>query len=218
MSLFLQTSVFCGICSIPANPVSTGVCHEQDRNYLSGTHAAGRAVFPGDRSRWFPLFQRTGRPRPGHRQGGRGGHCGTDGARPPEPLGGSQGGRQEFLCGDVRPHVRSACTYERHNYRPCTPDRTWSSAADTRTDERPSCSNCGLRPAETAQTVVLDTVATLRILVLPCERIDPSQQYLTANSDRLSQFGRRISLFLQTLVLRGILSSEQEHRQEHMNP
>jgi hypothetical protein len=26
-----------------------------------------------------------------------------------------------------------------------------------------------------------------------------------------------MSLFLQTLVLRGILSSEQEHRQEHMN-
>ena len=35
-------------------------------------------------------------------------------------------------------HVRSAGTYERHNYRPCTPDRTWSSPADTRTDERPS--------------------------------------------------------------------------------
>jgi len=26
-----------------------------------------------------------------------------------------------------------------------------------------------------------------------------------------------MSLFLQTLVFRGILSSEQEHRQEHMN-
>jgi hypothetical protein len=34
--------------------------------------------------------------RTGPRQGGRGGHCGRDGARPPEPLGGSQGGRQEF--------------------------------------------------------------------------------------------------------------------------
>jgi hypothetical protein len=43
------------------------------------------------------------------------------------------------------------------------------------------------------------------------------QQYLTANSDRLSYFGRRLSLFLQTLVLRSILSSEQEHRQEHVN-
>jgi hypothetical protein len=43
------------------------------------------------------------------------------------------------------------------------------------------------------------------------------QQYLTANSDRLSHFGRRMSLFLQTLVLRGIWSSEQEHRQEHVN-
>jgi 2-iminobutanoate/2-iminopropanoate deaminase len=27
----------------------------------------------GDRSRWFPPLQRTGRPRPSHRQGGRGG-------------------------------------------------------------------------------------------------------------------------------------------------
>jgi len=40
---------------------------------------------------------------------------------------------------------------------------------------------------------------------------------LTANSDRLSHFGRRISLFLQTLVLRSILSSEQEHRQERIS-
>jgi hypothetical protein len=46
---------------------------------------------------------------------------------------------------------------------------------------------------------------------------DPWQQYLTANSDRLSHFGRRMSLFLRTLVLRGILFREQEHRQEHMN-
>jgi Ketopantoate reductase PanE/ApbA C terminal len=58
------------------------------------------------------------------------------------------------------------------------------------------------RPAQTAQTFVLDT----------------SQQYSTANSDRLSHFGRRISLFMQTLVLGSILSSEQEHRQENMNP
>jgi len=40
------------------------------------------------------------------------------------------------------------------------------------------------------------------------------QQYLTANSDRLSRFGRRMSLFLQMLVLRGICSGEQEHRRE----
>ena len=40
------------------------------------------------------------------------------------------------------------------------------------------------------------------------------QQYLTANSDRLSHFLRRMSLFPQTLVFRGILFSEQEHRQE----
>src|SRR6476660_8269361 len=33
----------------------------------------------------------------------------------------------------------------------------------------------------------------------------------------MSHFGRRISLFLQTLVLRSILSSEQEHRQEHIS-
>ena len=45
---------------------------------------------------------------------------------------------------------------------------------------------------------------------------DPWQQYLTANSDRLSHFGRRMSLFLQTLVLRGILFREQEHRQERI--
>jgi len=37
---------------------------------------------------------------------------------------------------------------------------------------------------------------------------------LTANSDRLSHFGYRISLFLRTLVHRGILSREQEHRQQ----
>jgi hypothetical protein len=44
------------------------------------------------------------------------------------------------------------------------------------------------------------------------------RQYLTANSDRLSPFRRRMSLFLQTLILRGILLfREQEHRQEHMN-
>jgi len=36
------------------------------------------------------------RPRPGHWQGSRGGHCGRDGARLPESLGGSQGGRKEF--------------------------------------------------------------------------------------------------------------------------
>ncbi|HXQ32812.1 MAG TPA: hypothetical protein VN843_02200, partial [Anaerolineales bacterium] len=40
---------------------------------------------------------------------------------------------------------------------------------------------------------------------------------MTANSDHLSHFGRRISLFLQTLVLRSILSSEQEHRQERIS-
>ena len=37
-----------------------------------------------------------------------------------------------------------------------------------------------------------------------------------ANSDRLSHFGRRISLFLQRLILRDILSSEQDHRQERI--
>src|SRR5215468_7039992 len=96
MSLFLLMLVLRGVCSIPANPVSTGVCYEQNRNYLSGTHAASRSVFPGDPSRWFPFLQRTGRPRPSHWQGGRGGHCARDGARLPESLGGSQGGRQEF--------------------------------------------------------------------------------------------------------------------------
>jgi hypothetical protein len=33
----------------------------------------------------------------------------------------------------------------------------------------------------------------------------------------LSHFGYRMSLFLQTLVLRGILSREQEHRQEEFH-
>ena len=37
-----------------------------------------------------------------------------------------------------------------------------------------------------------------------------------ANSDRLSQLDHRISLFLQTLVLRGIFSREQAHCQELM--
>jgi len=35
---------------------------------------------------------------------------------------------------------------------------------------------------------------------------DPWQQYLKANSDRLSHSGHRMSFFLQTLVLRGICS------------
>src|ERR1700756_3581178 len=46
---------------------------------------------------------------------------------------------------------------------------------------------------------------------------EPSKE-TSLRTDRLSHFGRRISLFLQTLVLRSILSNEQEHRQEHMNP
>jgi hypothetical protein len=43
------------------------------------------------------------------------------------------------------------------------------------------------------------------------------QQHLMANSDRLSHFGRRISLLQPTLTVRGILFRAQEHRQEHMN-
>jgi hypothetical protein len=35
-----------------------------------------------------------------------------------------------------------------------------------------------------------------------------------ANSDRLSYFGRHMSLFRHTLVLRSILFREQEHRLE----
>src|SRR5262250_1482153 len=73
MSLFLQTLVLRGVCSIPANPVSKGVCYEQDRNYLACTRAAGSPIFPGGQNRWFPFLQRTGRPRPGHWQGRRGG-------------------------------------------------------------------------------------------------------------------------------------------------
>ena len=54
----------------------------------------------------------------------------------------------------------------------------------------------------TAQTFVLDTAATFEFRF--CPWTDPWQQYLTANSDRLSHFGHRMSLFLQTLVFRGI--------------
>jgi len=46
--------------------------------------------------------------------------------------------------------------------------------------------------------------------------MDSWQQYLTANSDRLSHFGHRMSLFLQTLILRGISFREQEHHQERV--
>src|SRR6202011_3946327 len=53
MSLFLQMLVLRGVCSILANPVSTGVCYEQNSNYLSGTRAASRPVLPSGRSRWF---------------------------------------------------------------------------------------------------------------------------------------------------------------------
>jgi BlaI family transcriptional regulator, penicillinase repressor len=41
---------------------------------------------------------------------------------------------------------------------------------------------------------------------------------INQNSDRLSHFGHRMSLFLQTLVLRDILSSEQDHRQGVKTP
>jgi hypothetical protein len=44
--------------------------------------------------------------------------------------------------------------------------------------------------------------------------VQSAQCSLTANSDRLSHFGHRMSLFLQTPNLRDILSSEQGHRQE----
>jgi len=46
--------------------------------------------------------------------------------------------------------------------------------------------------------------------------VESAKFYLMANSDRLSHFGHRMSHFLQTLALRGILFSEQEHRREHM--
>ena len=46
-----------------------------------------------------------------------------------------EGRLHQRLCGDVRPRIRNAGTYERRNYRPCTPDRTWSCPADTRTHE-----------------------------------------------------------------------------------
>src|SRR5260221_14720917 len=48
----------------------------------------------------------------------------------------------------------------------------------------------------------------------PGRIIAPWQKYFTANSDRLSHFGHRMSLFLQTLVPRGILSGQQERALE----
>ena len=48
--------------------------------------------------------------------------------------------------------------------------------------------------------------------------VDPPARIIAepslANSDRLSHFGRRMSLFLRTLILLGILFDEQKHRQE----
>jgi len=41
---------------------------------------------------------------------------------------------------------------------------------------------------------------------------EPSKE-TSLRTDRLSHFRRRMSLFLQMLVLRDILSSEQDHRQ-----
>src|SRR5205823_1986308 len=81
MSLFLQTLVLSGIYSTLANQVFTGVLYEQDRNYFARTRAAGRPIFPGSQNRWFPLLQRTGRPRSVHWQGGRSVHCTLNGAR-----------------------------------------------------------------------------------------------------------------------------------------
>ena len=49
-----------------------------------------------------------------------------------------------------------------------------------------------------------------------CERIR-GNGILTANSNRLSHFGRRMSLFLQTQILRRILFCVQEHHQQHIN-
>ncbi len=69
---------------------------KQDRTHLVRAHAAGRPVFPGDQSRWFHLFQRSGRSRPDDGQAGGRRYCGRDGARLPESLGGSQGGLQGF--------------------------------------------------------------------------------------------------------------------------
>src|SRR5215813_13308863 len=42
---------------------------------------------------------------------------------------------------------------------------------------------------------------------------EPSKE-TSLRTDRLSHFGHRMSLFLQTPVLRGILSRQQAHRQE----
>ncbi len=46
----------------------------------------------------------------------------------------------------------------------------------------------------------------------PGRIIAETSKETSLRTDRLSHFGRRMSLFLQTLVLRVILSGEQEHR------
>src|SRR5579864_1017289 len=74
----------------------TGVCYEQNSNYLAGTHAAGWPIFPGDQSRWFHLFQRSGRSRSHDGQAGDGRYRCRDGAHLPESFGGSQDGRKGF--------------------------------------------------------------------------------------------------------------------------
>src|SRR5579864_7092262 len=45
---------------------------------------------------------------------------------------------------------------------------------------------------------------------------EPSKE-TSLRTDRLSHFGCRMSLFLQTLILRGILFRAQEHRQDLTN-
>ena len=51
----------------------------------------------------------------------------------------------------------------------------------------------------------------------PGRIIAETSKETSLRTDRLSQFRHRMSLFLQTLVLRGILFRKQEHRQENMN-
>jgi 2-iminobutanoate/2-iminopropanoate deaminase len=72
ISLFMLMLVLRGVCSVPANPLSTGVCYEQNSNYLSGTQPAGRPDFPGDPVDGLLYF--SGQVAQ-DLASGRGGHC-----------------------------------------------------------------------------------------------------------------------------------------------
>src|SRR5215475_7524085 len=57
---------------------------------------------------------------------------------------------------------------------------------------------------------------TMGVSTSPARIIAETSKETSLRTDRLSRFGHRMSLVLQTVVLRGILSGEQEHRPEHV--